>query len=166
MSSNLVKDLFSNFKSFNTEKYDIRTFIGTESKQLKQICLGFRVDQGKKYTLPFLVDDSLKLQYSIQNLTSAIQNLKDKQVKLADSYFYSKNNHDRFELEMIIGLNILEHFPNLILGRFGSGSCFKINDKWIPTGNVNNFLSPEQMNKYKYNIHDAVFSENEPTNVN
>src|SRR5215469_4204714 len=78
LSSNLVKDLFSNFNSFNTEKYEIRTFIGTESKQFKQICLGLKIDQGKNYTLPFLVDDSLKFQYDIQNLTSAIKNLKDK----------------------------------------------------------------------------------------
>ena len=90
-----------------------------------------------------MVDDSLKLQFNIQNLTSAIKNLKDKQVTLADSYFYSKNNHDRFELEMIIGIDILEHFPSLVLGQFGSGSCFKINDKLIPVGNVNNVLSPE-----------------------
>src|SRR5215469_4801455 len=102
VGSNLIKDLVSNFNSLNTEKYDVQTFIGSDFKQFKQVYLGLRFDQGNNHTLPFLVDNNLKLQYNINNLTSANKNLKSQNITLADSYFYSKNNHDRFELEMLI----------------------------------------------------------------
>src|SRR5215469_3740083 len=77
-----------------------------------------------------------------------------------------ENNLDSFEREMIIDLDILEHIPNLVLGQYGSGSCFRINDKLISVDNVNNFLSPEHMSKCKYSNNNATCSENEPTNVN
>ena len=64
VSSNLIKDLFYNFNSLNAEKYDVQTFIGSDYKHFKQVCLGLRFDQGNNYTLPFLVDNNLKLQYN------------------------------------------------------------------------------------------------------
>ena len=107
-----------------------------------------------------MVDNNLKLQYNINNLTSAIKNLKSKHITHADSYFYSKNNHDRFELEMLIGIDILQYFLSLVLNQFGGGTCFKMNGKLIPLGNVNNFLSLEQMNEYRCNLNDITCSNN------
>src|SRR5215469_6632498 len=67
---------------------------------------------------------------------------------------------------MIIGLDILGHIPNLVLDQYGSGSCFKINDKLISVDNVNNFLSPEHMSKCQYNNNNNNNNNNSSSNNN
>ena len=152
VSSNIVKHLVGNFNSLSEEKYNIQTFIGNNFKNFKQICLGLRVDKGNNFTLPFLVDENLKLEYNVNNMNAVIKNLKNQNVKLADSYFYSKNDYDKFDLEMLLGIDILQYFPSLVLSQCGGGSCFKINDKFIILGNINNFLSEKQIVYYRDNF--------------
>jgi len=156
ISSNVVKDLFSNFDSLNEIKHNIQTFIGCDSKEFKQVCLGLRIDGGNNLTMPFLVDKNLKLDYKINNLNIAVNNLKREGIKLADSYFYSKNDHDQFNIELLLGIDILQYFPSLVLSDCGNGFCFKINDKSIILGNVNNFLTNEQM--FNYNKQEVTIS--------
>ena len=67
---------------------------------------------------------------------------------------------------MLIGIDILQYFPSSILSQFGGGACFKMNDKLIPLGNVNNFLCLEQMNEYRCNLDDVICNNNEQTGNN
>ena len=76
-------------------------------------------------------------------MNKAVQNIS-KKFKFADIEFNADRNHNKFECEALIGIDLLQHFESLNLKPCLNGRAFEINKKLIPCGSVRNFLSDSQ----------------------
>lgn len=158
ISKNIAKELCADLTQLHDIPFDVQTFIGTEQRSFKQIPLGIKICDQNTITMPLLVDDNLKLKYNITGLDFALGNLKSN-YKLADSSFYN-NNSSVFEIEVLLGIDILQFFPSFQLSPCMNGSCFTMGDKIIPFGHVEHFLKEEQLTNFyqqgNQNVHNTT----------
>ena len=87
-----------------------------------------------------LFNDKYSLQFSIRGINDVIDNLKPK-YKLAKVDFESEN----IKLEGLLGVDCIQHFRDFQVVRCMNGSAFKICNKIVPFGNVDLFLSEDQL---------------------
>jgi len=124
--------------------YNIRTYLGVSTRMLKEISLDVYIDKFC-FPLPLLIDEDLHLKYEVNFMDTALKNLKNKSYKLADDGFKEVNN-SFFELDALLGTDLIEYFPLLELVKCMSGSAFKLKDgSIIPFGNITNFLYYKQV---------------------
>ena len=78
----------------------------------------------------------------VKFIDQALNNLRNKSYKLADSGFKESNN-SFFDLDALLGIDLIEYFPQLEMVKCMSGSAFKLrNGSIIPFGNISNFFVP------------------------
>ena len=148
---NIAKQLCANYNDLKDINFDIQTFIGIGQRNFKQITLGLKLENQNIITMPLLVDKDLKLKYEVNGLEYALDNLK-KRYNLADSSFYNGLNKSSFEIDALLGVDVLQFLPSFELTSCMNGSCFLINKKILPFGNIEHFLNTDQLsNLYKQN---------------
>jgi len=124
----------------------ISTFLESENRRIAEANLC--VDLGGELNnidLPFLVDDRFNLNFDVANLCQAVSSLEEK-YKLADVALVNCDNS--VHLEGLLGVDIIQNFPDFELIKCCGGSAFRYVDGIIPFGNVESFLSeiePEEM---------------------
>ena len=134
--------LCSNYDQLYNIEHDVGCYIGEETVKFKQMSTGLKIGS-KMLFIPLLVDDQMSIKFEIPGMNAVIKNLKAANIKLADDYFYTNGDYEQFEIEMLIGIDIIQHF-SLNINHFAGGKCFVVNDKVAPVGNILNFLDSEQ----------------------
>ena len=140
ITKEVSKDLCYSYDELYELEQDVCTYIGQETKNFKQMSTGIRVNDRLVF-VPLLVDDKMKISYDVPGMNIIVNKLKSQNVKLADeSYYQDNNNHESIEIEMLVGMDIIQYF-SLEVRKVCGGFSFIINGKVAPVGNVFNFLN-------------------------
>ena len=126
-------------------QYNIQTSIGSSKRDLQQFLLGFEIE-GNIINMPVLVDKNLQLRYEIPGMNDAVKNLKGK-FKLADESYYSDRDHTKFDLDLLLGIDLWQFVTKISVERFMRGTCIMYNNKVIPIGNVKHFMNEAEIDK-------------------
>ena len=141
VSSNVLNKL--NVTSTDSKaKLLISTFIDTAYRSFAQASLTLTAG-GKKYVLPFLINDEVCLKYKINGLTDACANIAK------DFTLTEKCDSDEVILEALLGVDALQCFKDFKVVPCLGGSAFSVGTSMVPFGHVDNFLTTDQL-KIKY----------------
>ena len=120
-------------------EFDVRTFLGSRKKALKEVNLDVYTGQFKHYAVLMLVDSQFDINFKVKGLGQAMTNMKTRGFRLAAEY-----EGDSVTVHGLIGVDIIQYLkPARIVSCF-NGSAWELEQGVIPFGNVNNFLYPNQ----------------------
>ena len=105
----------------------------------KQMSTGIKL-KDRLVFVPLLVDENMNINYKIPEMNTVINKLKSQNVSLVDSSFYLNKDHEKIELDILLGIDIIQYF-SFSINKIGGGFNFIIDDKVAPVGNILNFLS-------------------------
>ena len=129
----------------NSSSLLINTFVEAQYKQFCEASLSLDLKDGLGvFQLPFLIDETFNLEFSIGYLSEAISNIKNK-YNLADTSF-DLNGSNTIVLEGLLGVDCLQFLKFSNVKCLG-GAAFEICGKVSPYGNVDHFLYAEQISK-------------------
>jgi len=138
----------------NTTNIVVNTFIDCDMRQFNETAVAVNVDESS-FVIPFLVNDSFDLKFSIEGLTKAHANISQK-FSLQEKLYC-----DDVEVEGLIGVDMIQCFKQFELVSCLGGSAFKLKSDIIPFGNIDSFLFPMQLkNKYSKLDNDADVNTN------
>ena len=143
-SGNVLEQIKCREDSLSTIKYDIKTFIGCESRELKETMLEIYLDSKAKTEMPILVDQQMKLEYEVSDLNLALKNIS-KFFKLADTSYCTNSDNSKIKLDGLIGTDLIQFLPKFNLVRCMNGSAFETLNGLIPFGHVEHFMYPHQI---------------------
>ena len=123
-------------------EFEVKTFLGSSKKQLREVNLDVYTGQYKHYAMLMLIDDQFDINFNVKGLGQAVSNLRDKGFKLAADY----NDGDLVKVHGLIGVDIIQYLKQNQMINCINGSALKLPQGIIPFGNVNNFLYPDQLN--------------------
>ncbi|KAL7630818.1 UNVERIFIED_CONTAM: hypothetical protein RMT77_018969 [Armadillidium vulgare] len=144
ISKDILSHIIPDYDTLNGMELNIQTFIGKEQRQFKQLLLGIKISGMDVFSMKFLVDENLNLNYTVNGVNEVIHEFKHQGIPLADSTFNVEEDNNKFHIQALLGVDILQYFPSLELVSIMSGSCFKVSNKYIPFGNIQNFLPRKQ----------------------
>ena len=133
-----AQDLCPNYNELYSFE-QVHTYIGKQSKMLKQMSTGIKL-KDRLVFVPLLVDENMNMNYKIPGMNTVINKLKSQKVSLIDSSFYLNKDHENIELDMLVGIDIIQYF-SFSINKMGGGFNFIIDNKVAPVGNISNFLS-------------------------
>ena len=105
----------------------------------KQMSTGIKL-KDRLVFVPLLVDENMNINDKIPGMNTVINKLKSQNVSLVDSSFYLNKDHENIELNMLVGIDIIQYF-SFSINKIGGGFNSIIDDKVAPVVNVLNFLS-------------------------
>ena len=142
MSSYVLNKLNCNPDSLASIEYDVKTFLGSGRKSLKELTLEVHLPSNRYNNLPVLVDDQFDIDLNVQGLGKCIQNFKKNQLELSANY---NLNSDKVHVHGLIGVDIIQFIKELRIINCMHGSAFQVASGIIPFGNTAHFLYPDQL---------------------
>ena len=147
ISQRAFDSLGCNPKLVSNVEFDVRTFLGSSKKSLKEVNVDVFTGQYRHYGIIMLVDRQFDINFSCNGLGQAVSNIKDKGYRLAAEY-----EGDSVTVHGLIGVDIIQYIkPNQVINCL-NGSAFATNLGIIPFGNVNQFLYSNQINQVNSQI--------------
>ena len=137
-----AEDLCSSYDNLAGLEQEVHTYIGEETKSFKQMSTGVRIGN-RLIFVPLLVDETLDISFEMHGMSQVVRNLRRNKILLADNTFYEHGDLEKIKVDMLLGIDILQHFTVTNSNCLG-GSCLVINGKVAPVGNVFNFLNSKQ----------------------
>ena len=160
LASNIVNQLQCDPKTFKLVDYDVKTFLGSGRKSLKEVTLEVHLPSKRYLGLPILVDDQFRIDVEVGCLETVINNFKALNYKLAANF---DNCSNIVPVHGLIGLDVIQFIKELRVVGCMHGSAFEIATGIIPFGNCNHFLYPNQvrqLNKVKVsNNYNTIVSK-------
>ena len=153
ISNDVLKKLGS---AANLKSHDltINTFINSAVKSFKEICLSVDLDEGKRYSVPFLVHDNFNLGFTIDSLTEVSENINCK-YKLREKF-----DSNEVHLDGLLGVDCIQYLQQMNLITCMGGKAFELRNGIIPFGNIDSFLYSSQL-ATKY-ARPSMSNESEP----
>ena len=128
-------------------------FLGNGTKPLSELSLSIDFSDGLGYRqLPVYIDKNFHLEFHIDKLNYAMQNLGED--TLADTQAVSSG--DLVKLEGVLGVDSIQFFGDFRKVKCMRGAAISIGGKLIPYGDIQHFLTKEQIS----------FNRNVPSPVN
>ena len=137
ISKEAAQDLCPNYDELYSFEH-VHTYIGKQSKMLKQMSTGIRL-KDRLVFVPLLVDENMNINYKIPGMNTVINKLISQNVSLVDSSFYLNKDHENIELDMLVGIDIIQYF-SFSINKIGGGFNFIIDDKVVPVRNILSIL--------------------------
>ena len=122
--------------------YIINSFIETGTRKLSEACFLVNLDGTQNIYLPFLIDTKFDLKFRISALPTAMENISE-HFKLADEEISNRN--DVIKLDGLLGIDAIRHFKQFETVTCLKGKAFSISNGIIPFGDIEDFLTIEQM---------------------
>ena len=119
ISKEAAQDLCPNYDELYPFEREVHTYIGKQSKMFKQMSKGIKL-KDRLVFVPLLVDGNMSINYK--------------------SSFYLNKEHENIELDMLVGIDIIQYF-SFSMNKIGGGFNFIIDDKVDRVGYIFNFLS-------------------------
>ena len=141
LARNIVDKLNCDPKTFKLVDYDVKTFLGSGRKRLKEVTLEVHLPSKRYLALPILIDDQFRIDVEVNCLDKVISNFKDLNYNLAADF---KNCKTNVPVHGLVGLDIIQFIKEMRVVSCMNGSAFQIATGIIPFGNCNHFLYPEQ----------------------
>ena len=120
-------------------EFDVRTFLGSRKKALKEVNLDVYTGQFKHYAVLMLVDSQFDINFKVKGLGQAVTNMKTRGFRLAAEY-----EGDSVTVHGLIGVDIIQYLKPAKMVSCFNGSAWELEQGIIPFGNVNIFLYPNQ----------------------
>ena len=127
-------------------EFDVRTFLGSSKKELKEVNLDVYTGQFKHYAVLMLIDNQFDINFKVKGLGQAVTNMTNRGHKLAAEY-----EGDTVTVHGLIGVDIIQYLKPARMVSCFNGSAWELEQGIIPFGNVNNFLYPNQRHKVSSN---------------
>ena len=80
------KDLCHDYESLYELEHDVHSYIGQETKHLKQISTSINVGN-RLVSVPLMVDDKMNISYEVPGMNQIIEKLKLESIRLVDEVF-------------------------------------------------------------------------------
>lgn len=143
ISETAAKDLCPDVNKLFSLHCDIGTYIGAETKSFKQMATGIKLEDRFTF-VPLLVDKTLDINFYVPGMNAVICKFKENNIKLLDEHFYEAKNHETIQVDMLLGIDILQSMSSVSWQEKLGGKCLVMHNKVDPIGNVFNFLSPAE----------------------
>jgi hypothetical protein len=140
ISYDRAKLLFSDLDDKENISLTVQTFLKTELKNFKEALFGIKVQGQESFYLPLLIDDSISIQCHIPGLNTAIKNITKNKFSFADHSFNIDKDNSTYELDMIIGTDLIQFLKSFSLISCMNGKALCINNQISPVGNIEQFL--------------------------
>ena len=144
LHSDLLKEFDINPSYVSEYDCSIKTFNGQHSANVKESLLRIHLDADRNVLHPLLFSD-LNLDFNVENLKLALNNIKAQNVQLADTHFRSCSKDEVENIQGLLGTDILQFMYPFSFSRLLNGSIIEVAEGVIPFGNVDNFLSNNQL---------------------
>ena len=142
LSNYALNQLNCKSELMSTVEYEVKTFLGSAKKTLKQLNLDVFYGRHNYHSRLMLVDDDFDISFKIKGLGNAISNLVSKGCNLAALY---KENSDDIKVHGLLGVDVIQHLKSMRMISVLNGSAWELPCGIIPFGNIQNFLYPEQI---------------------
>ena len=142
LSNSALELLNCNNKLIATVEYEVKTFLGSAKKTLKQLNLDVFYGRHKYHSRLMLVDDDFDISFNVKGLRNAISNIESKGCNLAA--LYSKDSDD-IQVHGLLGVDVIQHLKPMRMIDVLNGSAWELPCGIIPFGNIQNFLHPDQV---------------------
>ena len=141
LSNHAFNSLGCNPKLASDVEYDVRTFLGSSKKLLKEVNVDVFTHPHRHYGVLLLVDQQFDISLKVHGLSQAVSNIKSRGFRLAAKY----EGGDSVTIHGLVGVIIIQFIkPNQIINCL-NGSAFATSQGIMPFGNVNQFLFPNQI---------------------
>ena len=126
--------------------FDVKTFITSQIKSLKETTLEIKVSHDRFLTLPILVDDSFNINFQIEEFPLVLSNLKQLNLKLSADF----DNSEFIKVKGLIGVDLIQFLQPINIVDCMCGSAFSLYNGISPFGNILNFLHYSQVKPVSY----------------
>jgi len=131
----------------------VNTFLNNGSKTFNEIATTIYLPKERDFVIPVLISEDFDLKYCVDGLKTAHDNIS-KKYKLADRVV-----KDEVCMDGLLGADVLQCFNSLELVNCMGGKALKLESGLVPIGNVDNFLSPAELeakyDKRRYEDHSV-----------
>ena len=128
------------------EEFEVKTFLGSSQKKLKEVNLDVFVGPSKHYGSLILVDDQFDISFNIRGFAQALKNFKSQQLKLAADF---EADSDTVSVHGLVGVDIIQYLKPTQMINCLNGTAWSTPKGIIPFGNVKHFLYPNQIQHVK-----------------
>lgn len=145
LSSKVLAKLGVAADDLPANKCNVKTFVGHKTRTIRQLVIDMELVPKVNLKLPIFFDDDLDLNFKVNGLSQAIQNLKGAGIKLADKAFSGSVTDNVDDIEGLIGTDLLPYFQQFNLTSIEGGSAIMLPQGIVPFGDVLSFLSKNQV---------------------
>jgi len=142
----------------NKTSITVNTFIDSDAKYFYETSVSVNLDD-RKFVLPFLINDSFDLKINIDGLAQAHSNVSQKYL-LQDRLV-----SDDVVMEGLLGVDTLQCLGQLDLVDCLGGSAFKLPSGIVPFGNIDGFLTREQLCSKYSEVKESACTESSNNSV-
>ncbi|KAF0313908.1 hypothetical protein FJT64_015584 [Amphibalanus amphitrite] len=125
--------------------YKVKTCIGVQEKNYRTATSDIIFTPTASAHHCFLVDPEMSLEYEIPGVTSLVQFLRAKGVRLADSFFSHSTNDVIGGFECLLGADIIGAIKPMRSVDLGTGTAFEVQDGLILFGSLEHLFSIESL---------------------
>ena len=146
LSQHALSKLGCNNQLMSDIEFEVKTFLGSSRKRLKEVNLDVFVDSHKHYGILMLVDDQFDISFDVNGFGQAVKNLQSRGQKLAADFDADK---DVVTVHGLVGVDIIQLLKQIQMINCMKGAAWRTAQGVIPFGNIQNFLYPNQIEKIK-----------------
>ena len=150
LSESIAKHLCHDIKQAFVLDCDVSTYLSQDTKEFKQMSTGIKI--GKTFvSVPLLIDSTFDITYDVPGMSAVVSKFKENNIRLLDEAFNLDTNHDQIKVDMLMGIDVLQHMTYHTTQLLG-GSCIVMFNKISPVGNIFRFLDMEQRKAVRNNL--------------
>ena len=157
LSQPALAQLGCNSKLMSSVEFEVKTFMGSSKKRLKEVNLDVFVAPSKHYAMLMLIDDQFDISFDVKGLGQAVNNLKSSGHILAADY---EADSDLVTVHGLIGVDVIQNLKQVKMINCMNGSAWKVSNSSgiIPFGNIQHFLYPSQIEAAKLSKPSSNFN--------
>jgi hypothetical protein len=148
ISKDLATGLNIDLMSAHSQVYEMKTFLGSSSRQLSEVAIGVGLNSKCTYTLPVLIDKELNLDFKITGLGKAVEHIQQSGYPLACPLLPSYKNDKITDIHMLLGVDFIQFIPEFKMINLGQGHAFVLPQGIAPFGNIKLFLTDREIETY------------------
>ncbi len=142
LSESFAKQIRPDIQNIHKLSCDVSTYLGLDTKEFGQMAIQIIIGH-KKVFVPLLIDNTFQLNYDVPGLSAVINSFKQNKIPLLDEVFYRDSNTDVIEVDMLLGIDVLQHMQYYTTTKLG-GTCMVMEGRYAPIGNIFRFLDEKQ----------------------
>ena len=144
LSEKVCAVLACNDENVSIIQHDIKTFLGSQKKELKEIHVAVEIPNLKPFNQKVLIDKEFHIQLNMPQYVEVISNLACKGVPLAVQY-EGGLPLEIVEIDGLMGVDVLQNLSMTRTVVCMKGIAWEFPNGLVPYGDANNFLFPRQI---------------------
>ena len=146
LSKQALAKLGCNKKLMSDVEFEVKTFLGSSKKILREVNLDVFVGPSKHFGTLILVDDQFDISFDIRGFSQAVKKIKSNNLTLAADF---EADTDTVSVQGLVGVDIIQFLKQTQMVNCLNGTAWSTPKGIIPFGNVKHFLYPSQIEHVK-----------------